>query len=342
MTTAAAFPDVAADMERRRRDGSSAQLGFTYTDPGTATNVASSFPWAASIIVVAHAYLPDAGTPQRRSGAARVARFAERDHYLPLRETLDGLAVRLRADGHRAAVLCDDRRLVDRAAAVRAGVGWWGKNAMVLVPGSGPWVLLGSVVTDADLEPDEPMARDCGNCSACLPACPTGALVAPGLLDARRCLAAVLQGPGTIPRRLRGAVEDRLYGCDDCLDACPPGTRLVGRSTEDRRAVDVVDILSASDAQLLREHEHFFIPGRRVRYLRRNALVVLGNSAVTTVGASMVVGFLGHPDPLLRLHSAWAAGRIGGPLMGAALETGWRSERAADVRAEMALAMAGQ
>ena len=129
------------------------------------------------------------------------------------------------AAGHRAAVLCDDSRLVDRAAAVRAGVGWWGKSTMVLAPGHGPWLLLGSVVTDASLPPDTPMARDCGTCAACLPACPTGALVAPGVLDARRCLAALAQSPGAIPREFRRAMGDRLYGCDDCLEACPPGQR---------------------------------------------------------------------------------------------------------------------
>ena len=209
--------------------------------------------------------------------------------------------------------MADDARLIDRAAAVRAGVGWWGKSTMVLVPGSGPWVLLGSVVTDAVLSVDAPMQRSCGSCVACLPACPTGAIVEPGVLDARRCLARWLQAPGVIPRELRAAVADRLYGCDDCLDACPPGFRLAETAQEERGRFEVVDLLGLDDAGLLARFGHFFLPGRRPRYLRRNALVVLGNTGGSAAG-SVAAGYLGHPDWLLRAHAAWALGRLRGAM----------------------------
>ena len=119
-----------------------------------------------------------------RPGTARIARFATRDHYEPLRHALHEVAQVLFDSGFRAEVLVDDSRLVDRAAAVRAGVGWSGRSTLVLVPGAGPWVLLGSVITDADLEPSAEMRRGCGTCTACIPACPTGAIIAPGVLDA--------------------------------------------------------------------------------------------------------------------------------------------------------------
>jgi epoxyqueuosine reductase len=246
----------------------------------------------------------------------------------------------LRAAGHRAEVLCDDSRLADRAPAVRAGIGWWGKNTMVLAPRHGPWLLLGSVVTDAVLPATAPMGRDCGTCEACLPACPTGALVAPGVLDARRCLAAVAQSPGAIPHELRVAMGDRLYGCDDCLEACPPGRRARDAAGESIRGrEDLRALLAAGDASLLERFAHFYIPGRRARYLRRNALVALGNSggegAVATASA-----FLHDPDPLLRAHAAWALGRLGGPAAREALRGAAGAEEDPAVAGEIGRALA--
>ena len=263
--------------------------------------------------------------------------FATEDAYAPLRDSLEQMAAHLRASGHKAEVLVDDNRLVDRAAAVRAGVGWWGKNTMVLAPGIGPWMLLGSVVTDAGLATTEPMRRECGTCSACLPACPTGALIGPGVLDARRCLAAIAQAPGPIPRAFREAMGDRIYGCDDCLEACPPGRRHMdssGRSTDG--IVGLVSILRSADQTILDRFAHFYIPRCQARYLRRNALVALGN---TRDGAfvNLLAGYVAHPDWLLRLHAAWALGHVGGVFARSALRMALRHEANTDVRDEIAL-----
>ncbi|MBS1195854.1 MAG: hypothetical protein H6R33_574, partial [Actinobacteria bacterium] len=171
---AAPFPEVRRALEQRVATGRHGGLRFTFADPARSAAPQASFPWAESLVVAAHAYLGAAGNPgPAAAGTGRVARFATRDHYRPLRAGLAALAGVLVAAGHRAAVLCDDARLVDRAPAVRAGVGWWGKSTMVLAPGQGPWLLLGSLVTDAVLPADSPMGRDCGICAACLPACPT-------------------------------------------------------------------------------------------------------------------------------------------------------------------------
>jgi epoxyqueuosine reductase len=338
-TTADPFPETTGEMERRVESGESAGLRFTYTDPGAATDVRRSFPWARSLAVGASAYLPDAGSPGPSvPGTARIARFATTDHYHPLRIALDGIAARLRGAGHRAEVLVDDNRLVDRAAAVRAGVAWWGKSTLVLAPGAGPWLLVGSVVTDAVLDPDEPMQRTCGTCTACIPACPTGAITAPGLLDARRCLAHVLQAPGPIPLELRPLVGDRLYGCDDCLTACPPGSALLERAAEPVGRVDLAGVLGAADRPLLARFEHFYVPRNRARFLRRNALVALGNSGDRSL-AGVAAGYLGHPDPLLRGHTAWALGVLGGPMARAALQHAVAAEGDADAAAEIRAAL---
>jgi epoxyqueuosine reductase len=304
------FDSVRSSLDERRSAGLAGGLGFTFADPATATDVRRSFPWANRLVVAGTAYLPGAGSPGDAADSARVARFAVDDAYVPLRSALELIVGRLESNGYRGVVLIDDARLVDRAAAVRAGLGWWGKNTMVLAPGQGPWMLFGSVVTDAMLEVSPAMERGCGACDACLPACPTGALIAPGVLDARRCLAAVLQSPGIIPAHLRVAVGDRLYGCDDCLDACPPGLRLLESSSRLRGRHQLDRLLSAPDDELAAAFGHFYLARAEVDMVRRNALVVAGNVG----GADLVpevVGYLGHPDPVLRAHAVWAARRLG-------------------------------
>jgi epoxyqueuosine reductase len=327
VASAEPFGDVEQELRERVSSGKHAGLTFTFKHPERATNVGASFPWATRLFVAGWSYLPDAGTPgPPAAGTTRVARFATDDHYAPLRRLLQAVAGELEEAGYRSAVLVDDDRLVDRAAAVRAGIGWWGKNTLVLAPGLGPWMLLGSVVTDAPLELDRPMRRDCGSCTACMPACPTGALVAPGILDARRCLAAILQQPGMIPRPLRIAVGDRLYGCDECLDVCPPGMRLAQSSRDRVGRHEVAELLGLDDAALLDRFAHFYVPKRRAAILRRNALVVLGNVG-TVDHTHLLAGYLSHPVAMLRGHAAWALGRLGSPAAAAALVAARRREQ---------------
>lgn len=341
VTTADPFPEMAGRLADAVASGRSAGLPFTFGDPATATDIRVSFPWARRLVVVATAYLPAAGSPGMGvPGRSRIARFATRDHYQPLREALEAVAGLLTAAGHRAAVVSDDHRLVDRAAAVRAGVGWPGKSTLVIVPGAGPWVLLGSVVTDAELPIGEPMRRTCGTCVACLPACPTGAIVAPGVLDARRCLAAVLQSAGWIPLELRAAVGDRLYGCDDCLEACPPGDRLLAAITAEQGSVDVSGLLAMDDATLRAEYPQFYVPRNSGRWLRRNCLVVLGNTG-GAAAIGLLAGYAGHRDSMLRGHAVWALGRIDDPRGRAVLARVVASDPDAAVVAEAAAALAG-
>ena len=333
------FFDVRETMQSRHRDGTRAGLGFTYRDPSVATDIRATFPWAERLFTVATSYLPDAGSPVIEPGSGRVARFATADHYRPLKAVLGEVALRLGSHGYNAVALHDDHRLVDRAAAVRSGVGWWGLSTMVLTPGYGPWTLLGSVVTDAPLEPSRPMKRTCGTCTACIAACPTGALAAPGVLDARLCLAYVLQAPGVIPIELREAVEDRVYGCDDCLTACPPGVRLVARSSDPVGNVDLLAYLEMDDDSLVAQHPHFYIPARRARYLRRNVLVAVGNWGSERALPSLAA-YVGHFDWLLRLHAGWALGRMAGAGATAVLDEAIRTEQNREVLAELQMARA--
>src|SRR3954447_16452786 len=312
------FLDARRALGERRAAGLHGGMHFTYGNPERATDPESALPGARSLVVGARSYRaavpPAPGWP-----AGRVARYSWRDHYEPLRTALGAVAQRLEQDGHAAVVLVDDNRLVDREAAVRAGLGWYGKNANVLLSEHGSWFVLGSVVTDAALPVAIPVADGCGACARCLPACPTGALVAPGVLDARRCVAHLVQAPGDFPLEFREALGDRLYGCDDCEEACPPN-RLEDRRNPppaagdaDEAWVPVLEVLAASDDELIARYGRWYIPRRQPRYLRRNALVVLGNvgdGSDSEVEAALRRA-LADPDPMLRSHAAWAAERLG-------------------------------
>jgi epoxyqueuosine reductase len=211
--------------------------------------------------------------------------------------------------------LADDNALVDREAAYRAGLGWYGKNANLLLPGSGSWFVLGAVVTDAPLPyADRPEPDGCGTCTRCLPACPTSAIVAPGVIDARRCLAWLLEAPGPFPIEHRRALGDRIYGCDECQEVCPPNRTAARRhapppaAADDEPWIDLVELLGMEDEALLARVGRWYIAKRQPRYVRRNALVALGNTG--PAGDERVVAtlerFATGPDPLLREHAEWA------------------------------------
>jgi epoxyqueuosine reductase len=324
IASAEPFTDTQRILEERRAEGLAGSMQFTYRNPARSTDPARTLPAVASLVVGARRYdraMP--GSPPAGRPMARVARYATDDHYADLRHGLDAIAARLVRDGWSARVVSDDNALVDRPAAHRAGLGWYGKNANVLVPGIGSWVVLGSVLTDAPLPRAEQIVPDgCGSCRRCLDACPTDAIVAPGVVDARRCLAWLVQAEGIFPVEHRAALGDRIYGCDDCQEVCPPSRRGVDQPTVDNSPstrtgpgswVDVLDLLAADDEALLARFGRWYIPRREPRYLRRNALVVLGNTA--SLADPRVAAALGpamaDPDPIIRAHAVWAARRLG-------------------------------
>ncbi len=324
VTDLAGFDDARDAIEARVSSGLNGGLGFVYASPEESTNPARTFPWGRSIVVAAVPYLRDGdGEVDASSDSAgvvrSVARFADGDRYLAVRDTLGALQSVIEAAGGRCEHVFDDDRLVDRAVAVRAGVAWPGKSTMAINPTAGPWFLIGSVVTDIEIEPTEPMSRGCGTCDACIPACPTGAIVGPGVLDARRCLAAVLQRPGPIPEELREAVGGRIYGCDDCLSACPPGTKVLGVLSPSTTQPTPRSVLERTDDELATMSRHWYVPKRNVRFVRRNALVALGNTG-NEADLPFLAGYLGHPDPLLQSHASWAIETIGGETAEAILD----------------------
>ncbi len=311
--------------------GLHADMSFTFSDPERSTSPARLLPGAATLIVVAWGYhRRDVESPiddVLRGGRdvvpgrrGRIAQYQWRDHYAELQNRLSHLSVRLRDDGWRTRMVVDDNGLVDRAAAHRAGIGWFGKNANLLLPELGSWFVLGSIVTDAVLPTnDQPIADGCGTCTRCLPACPTGAIVSPGVIDANRCLAWVVQAPGDIDEKLRIPMHDRIYGCDDCQDVCPENRRADRNDPPapidpaiDRPWVELIDILAMTDRELLDRFGRWYLSDRNPDLLRRNAAVALGN--VGDAMSPLVKLALNHVvavgSPLLARHASWALHRL--------------------------------
>jgi epoxyqueuosine reductase len=209
-------------------------------------------------------------------------------------------------------VLVDANQHVDRAGAERSGVGFIGKNTMLITRTHGSWVVLGTLVSDVEIETTPPLDAGCGSCTLCIDACPTDALRADeqGVLDSTRCLSYWTQTSGEMPDDVMDALEDRVYGCDICQDVCP-----WNRGVEKRRAdlplpaetvpaVSLVDWLDGDDARLERELERLFVPRNDPTWLRRNALVAAGNGDAAT--RELAEPYLEHPEPALRAAAARA------------------------------------
>ena len=281
VAAAAPFEETRVALEQRRERGLHGGMAFTYRNPARSTDPSRTLPGARSLVVGALDYQRERPDPPTRGPVGRVAAYAWEDHYAALRDALEPVAERLRRDGHRAVVLADQNHLVDRAAAHRAGIGWWGRSSNVLVPGVGSMVVLGSVLTDAPLDPAPgPVPDGCGSCRRCIDGCPTGAITEAGEVDARRCLAWLVQAEGVFPVEYREALGDRIYGCDECQDVCPPNIGRKRRPSDAGDAgawVDVVELLGLDDRMLLQRYGRWYIPRRDPDALRRNALVVLGN-----------------------------------------------------------------
>ncbi len=299
----------------RKAAGLHDTMQFTYRNPARSTDPQSAVADAKSMIVGAYSYASPLPDPKAQF-SARVARYAWTEYYEALKVGLFAMRDQLRSDGFKAVVFADDNSMVDREAAYLAGLGWFGKNANVLIEGAGSFFVLGSVITTAPLILNvNPVADGCGACRRCIDACPTGAIIEPGTVDAAKCLAWLIQKPGVFDRRFREALGDRIYGCDDCQEVCPPTTRLsLSKELRDdaRPWIDVLELLDMDDATLLTHVDQWYIAERNPDWVRRNALLVLGNIGdrrdENVVNA--ISRYLEHPDPMLRAHAVWSAARL--------------------------------
>src|ERR1700674_2129451 len=280
----------------------------------------------------------------------RIAAYAlGRDYHEVLVERMQPLLAMLREQGHVAKTYVDHGWMLDRAAAARAGIGWLGKNTNLLVPGVGSNVLLAEIVTSAPLQTDVPLKKTCGACDACMRVCPTGALVAPGVLDNRRCISFwTIEHRGVIPLDIRPLIGDWIFGCDLCQEICPVNVS-PRAAAPDAQALEafgpMIDARPRLEELLALDEEGFRTRFRnsavwrtRRSGLLRNVCVALGNIADRSSAPALATA-LDDGEALVRGHAAWALGRLGGAAARAHLERALRRETDAWVRDECALAL---
>jgi epoxyqueuosine reductase len=307
----AARAEPYAETERHIRERSArglfADMKFTMAHPETSCHPETLLAGARTVISAALCYY--APEPERARTAGRLPRYTWRDGYAELREKLDELGRRL---GGAYRVLVDANQHVDREAAARSGVGFYGKNTLLITRRHGSWVVLGTLVTDVELEPTPPLGLDCGDCRLCIDACPTAALDEPGTLDARRCLSYWSQAPAAIPEPFREPLGAQVYGCDICQDVCP-----WNRGVEKRHGgveageahVSLVEWLTLDADELRRRYDRLYVPRNDGRWLRRNALVAAGNVG-GAAERDAVAAYAADEDEVLREHAQWALDRL--------------------------------
>jgi epoxyqueuosine reductase len=309
-SSAEPYENTERHIRERRERGLFADMRFTMAQPEVSCHPESLLPGARTVVSAALSYY--APGPDPGDGDGRLPRYTWSDHYALLREKLDALGRRI---GGSYRVFVDANQHVDREGAARAGVGFYGKNTLLITRGYGSWVVLGTLVTDVEIEPNPALELDCGSCRLCIDACPTHALDEPGVLDSTRCLSYWTQAPGPIPEEYREPLGAQVYGCDICQDVCP-----WNRGAEKRRAavplrgdaepaVSLRDWLTAPDEELRERYDRLYFPRNDPRYLRRNALVAAGNSGDATL-LEAVRPYTQEDDPLLRDHAEWAADRL--------------------------------
>jgi epoxyqueuosine reductase len=347
------FPEIAAHLRNHIDAGHIEGLDwFTHERAEFSTDLRNLQPSARSVLAVGISYWPgptakpDDGIPR-----GRISRYAwGRDYHRVIKRRLKALHATLEHElGQQieARFLVDTARVVERAVAARAGLGWYGKNACLIVPGHGSWMLLGEMLLDLDLEPDVPLDRNCGKCTICIDNCPTGAIVAPYTIHTPSCISYLtIELRDAIPHELRPAMGDWVYGCDVCQEVCPY-TGAAAPHDDDELLPASIENAWPSLHRLLSITEKEFgdtyfgtpVPRTKRRGMARNAAVALGNISTDADIPVLATTLASHDEPLVRGHAAWALGCLGGPAARVALDRARHTEPDAYVLGEIEAAL---
>jgi epoxyqueuosine reductase len=320
---------------------------WNYSDPiiEAACRPADVLAGARSIICTATSYFSDAephdpDAPGLRGAISNYAWGV--DYHRVVGRMLDELAAFIRAEfpGTGCLACADTGPLVDRAAAVRAGLGWFGKSANLLTREFGSYVFLAELITTLELEPDEPLQANCGQCVDCIVQCPTGAILPDGTVDARRCISDLTQAKGPIPRQWRTTIGNRLWGCDSCQTICPVNARKAAARHREFQplphigtSMDLPAVLGMTKAQFREWFGPTAMAWRGKAVLQRNAAVALGNSRDARAVPHLITA-LRDRKAIVRGHAAWALGELGGEPARRALTDLLETETDAWVREE--------
>lgn len=293
----------------------------------------------ASILAIAVAYPSKMNNPPKSEPGERrgiLARSAwGRDYHLVLREALERLEAFIRERVPEAVMesMVDTGVLVDRAVAERAGIGFSGKNCAIISPKWGSWIYLGEMVTNIPFPPDTPVTEGCGSCTKCIDACPTGALVGPGELNAQACVSYLTQTKGFLDDEYMTKIGNRLYGCDTCQMVCPHNR---GKNWEhhpellpdpEQAKPLLLPILDLSNREFKEKFGSSAAAWRGKKPIQRNAVIALGNFKDPAAVPKLAEVLHDDPRPELRAAAAWSLGRIGGTEALAALKSALETER---------------
>ncbi|WP_284643738.1 tRNA epoxyqueuosine(34) reductase QueG [Paenibacillus silviterrae] len=301
-----------------------------------------------SIVSIAVAYPSKLKDPPRSEpGAYRgmLSRSAwGTDYHHVLRNRLERLAdwIHARVPDARLASMVDTGALVDRAVAERAGIGWVGKNCSVITPEFGSWVYLGEMITNLPFPPDQPVLESCGDCTICIDACPTDALVGPGQLNAQRCVSYLTQTKGIIEDdKLKEKIGNRLYGCDTCQIVCPKNKGIhfdhhpeLQPDPEQVKPL-LKPLLEMSNREFKERFGSSAASWRGKKPIQRNAILALGNFRDAKAVPQLAELLRRDERPEIRGTAAWALGRIGGAAAWEALNAAWEHERDDAARREV-------
>jgi epoxyqueuosine reductase len=306
-------------------------------------------PYAASLITLAVNYYATAPEFQHETRFGRVARYAwGRDYHDVIRPRLTELAADIAAladvPGMRARSFVDAVPLLERAAAVRGGLGFFGKNTNLLHARRGSWLFLAEILVDLELEPDAPFKSvSCGTCMRCLGACPTAAFAGPYKLDSRRCISYLtIENKGAIPRDLREGLGEWIFGCDVCQEVCPfnrfaaeTAWRELGPESGTGPRLDLADVLSiGSNAEFNSRFRGTALLRPKRRGLLRNAAVVAANIGCTAAVPALQRLIEHDPEPLIREHALWAMANLDRGLARYLADRAMRSDPDTAVRIE--------
>jgi len=349
VTTADPFLELKERLVRHRELGY--ESGFEEPDLDKRTEPELLMPGARSIISIAVAYpskLKNApvSEPGLRRGILSRSAWGE-DYHTALRRRMDKLAAWIteRIPEVRLMSMVDTGALSDRAVAERAGIGWSGKNCSVISPELGSWLYLGEMITNLPLPPDKSIEDGCGDCTICIDACPTGALVGPGQLNAQRCISYVTQTKGIVEDELMVKIGNRLYGCDTCQIVCPVNRGIDVRIHEELLPDPEIakpllrPILKLGNREFKMKFGSSAAAWRGRKPIQRNALIGLGNFKDKESVPDVASVLREDPRYELRATAAWALGRIGGEEAKRSLEDAKQTEQAPEVIAAIERAL---
>lgn len=344
---ASADPFLTLKERLRRQQELGYQSGFEESDVDKRTEPERLLPGAKSIIAIALAYPSKMKNPPKRKGDERRGQFCRaswgKDYHHVLRDRLKKMEDFIRefvADAELRSMV-DTGELSDRAVAERAGIGWSGKNCAIITPQFGSYVYLGEMITNIPLPPDDPIEDLCGSCNQCVEACPTGALVEGGQLNAQKCLAFLTQTKGFLPDDMRGKIGNTLYGWDTCQVVCPYNKGIdVHHHPEMEPDPEVVrpqlkPLLKMSNREFREKFGEAAGSWRGKKPIQRNAIIALANYGERTATGDLIDLMESDPRPVIRGTAAWALGKVGGENAAEALKDAQNSERDDQVLAEI-------